>query len=106
MFQEIIKDLESNTPLSKIATQFHNTIADFILSICVKIREDLAINGVALSGGVFQNSVLLTETIKKLNKSRFKVLLHKKLPPNDACISLGQAIVADTQIKSGIRIVS
>ena len=36
MFQEIIKDLESNTPLSKIATQFHNTIADFILSICVK----------------------------------------------------------------------
>ncbi len=106
MFQEIIKDLESNTPLSKIATQFHNTIADFILSICVKIREDSAINGVALSGGVFQNSVLLTETIKKLKKSRFKVLIHKKLPPNDACISLGQAIVADTQIKSGIRIVS
>jgi hydrogenase maturation protein HypF len=99
MFQQIILDLEKKVSLNKIATQFHNTVADFILSLCVKIRKDYNINYVALSGGVFQNSFLLAKTIKKLKAEEFKVIIHKKLPPNDACISLGQALVADSQIE-------
>lgn len=99
MFQQIILDLEKKVSLNKIATQFHNTVADFILCLCVKIREDYNINYVALSGGVFQNSFLLAKTVKKLKAEEFKVIIHKKLPPNDACISLGQALIADSQIK-------
>lgn len=100
MFHQIISDLKRKTPLAQIATQFHNTVADFILSLCVKIREDYNINSVALSGGVFQNSYLLAQTVHKLKKENFRVLIHKKLPPNDACVALGQAIVANAQADS------
>jgi hydrogenase maturation protein HypF len=101
MFLQIINDLERKIPLPRIATQFHNTVADIILSLCVKIKKEFNINYVALSGGVFQNSFLLTQTMKKLKKENFKVLIHKKLPPNDACIALGQAVVVNARIKSG-----
>ena len=99
MFKQIILDLENKVSLNKIATQFHNTVADFIFSLCVKIREEYNINCVALSGGVFQNSFLLNRTMKRLKDANFIVLIHKRLPPNDACISLGQALVADAQIE-------
>ncbi|MFZ2330301.1 MAG: carbamoyltransferase HypF, partial [Atribacterota bacterium] len=101
MFNQIIFDLERRASLNKISTQFHNTIADIIFSQCVKIRETFHINYVVLSGGVFQNSFLLAQTIKRLKEENFKVMIHKKLPPNDACISLGQAIVADMKVNSG-----
>ena len=48
----------------------------------------------ALSGGVFQNSILLTGIINELEKDGFKVLTHKNVPPNDGGLSLGQAVVA------------
>ncbi|MDD4896364.1 MAG: hypothetical protein PHS21_06325 [Atribacterota bacterium] len=101
MFLQIINDLERKIPLPRIATQFHNTVADIILSLCVKIKKEFNINYVALSGGVFQNSFLLAQTMKKLKKENFTVLIHKKLPPNDGCIALGQAVVTDARIKSG-----
>lgn len=94
MISQILNDLKKRVSLNQISTQFHNTIADFTLSLCVKIRGEYNINYVALSGGVFQNSFLLLQTIKKLKKEGFSILIHKKLPPNDACISLGQAFVA------------
>ena len=99
MFQQIILDLEKKVSLNKIATQFHNTVTHFILSLCDKIRKEYNINYVALSGGVFQNSFLLNRTMKRLKDANFIVLIHKRLPPNDACISLGQALVADAQIE-------
>lgn len=101
MFNQIVLDLNNKIPKTEIATRFHNTVSNFILSLCVKIREEDKINYVALSGGVFQNSFLLTQTIKKLKNEKFKVLIHKKLPPNDACISLGQVLVADAWKESG-----
>jgi len=101
MFREIIFDLEKKVPLSKIATQFHNTVAALILSVCVKIRNKFNLNFVVLSGGVFQNSFLLEQVIKILKKNDFKVVIHKNLPPNDACISLGQSVVANAKMQSG-----
>ncbi len=101
MFYQIIKDMERHEDIQKIATKFHNTIADFTLSMCVKIRDKFGINVVVLSGGVFQNSFLLDQTIKKLKKNNFKIYIHCKIPPNDACISLGQAIIANTRIQGG-----
>lgn len=100
MFNQVLSDLKKRISLNRIATQFHNTVADFTLSLCVKIREELNINIIALSGGVFQNSFLLIQTMKKLKKKGFIVLIHKKLPPNDACISLGQALVANEQFQN------
>jgi hydrogenase maturation protein HypF len=97
MFKQVINDLEKNVDIKKIATQFHNTVAEIILSMCVTIREQYGINKVVLSGGVFQNSFLLNQTIKRMNKKNFVIFLHKKMPPNDACISLGQAVIANAR---------
>jgi len=82
MFHQIIHDMEKHENISKIATKFHNTIADFTLSMCVKIREKYNIQVVVLSGGVFQNSFLLNQIIKKLKKNSFNLFIHQKMPPN------------------------
>jgi len=94
MFKEIIYDLKIDENRNKIASKFHNTVADFIVLMCAKIRDLKNINQVVLSGGVFQNSFLLEQTIRKLKENMFKVSIHKIMPPNDACISLGQAMIA------------
>jgi len=99
MFYQIIDDLENNKGREEIATRFHNTVADIILSMCIKIRERYKINKVVLSGGVFQNSFLLNQTLNRLKKQNFAIFLHKKIPPNDACISLGQAVIGNTRIQ-------
>jgi len=97
MFRQIVFDLKNNVPKSTIATKFHNTVAEFTTSMCKIIREKTLINEVVLSGGVFQNSYLLEQTIKKLKNNMFNIFIHKAMPPNDACISLGQAMVANAK---------
>ncbi|MBN2395162.1 MAG: carbamoyltransferase HypF, partial [Candidatus Atribacteria bacterium] len=104
MFREIVQDIEKNKNISGIATRFHNTLAEFILSMCVRIRDKYYVNLVVLSGGVFQNSFLLNQTLKKLNDNGFKVFIHKKMPPNDACIALGQAVIANERSADGYLI--
>jgi hydrogenase maturation protein HypF len=99
MFYQIINDLKKNKDREEIATKFHNTIADIIFSMCVNIRERYKINKVVLSGGVFQNSFLLTQTLKRMKKQNFELFLHKKMPPNDACISVGQAVIGNARIQ-------
>ncbi len=94
IFKGIVKDLRSNVSQSNIAYRFHLTIAKMIKDMCLILRRENKINTVALSGGVFQNKLLLKEALDLLYKERFKVLLHKELPPNDACIALGQAVIA------------
>ena len=60
-----------------------------------KIRKISNINVVALSGGVFQNKILLEKTVKKLEESGFNVYTNKIIPCNDSGISLGQLVIAN-----------
>ena len=61
---------------------------------CVKIRELSGCNKAALSGGVFQNRLLLELTDHMLKQQGFEVLKHQLVPPNDGGIALGQAVYA------------
>jgi hydrogenase maturation protein HypF len=54
---------------------------------------------VALSGGVFQNALILRQLYDSLEKRGFQVLTHKLTPPNDGCISLGQVAVAAARLE-------
>jgi hydrogenase maturation protein HypF len=90
---EIVEDLKHKLTLGIISYRFHITVSEIIKVICKILREERNINKVALSGGVFQNIFLLKNTIEKLKREKFEVLIHRKVPTNDGGISLGQAII-------------
>ncbi len=94
IFIDIIKDLKEGIDKKVIAAKFHNTVAEFTLNLCGKIRENTGINKIALSGGVFQNKYLTEKVISLLKDNGFNVFIQRKVPPNDGGISLGQAVVA------------
>lgn len=94
MFEEIIRDFKQNIKKSIIAGKFHNTISDIILEGCRIIRKKREMNKVVLSGGVFQNILLLTKSIKVLEKENFEVYYGNKIPVNDGGISFGQTVIA------------
>ena len=94
IFIDMIRDLKDKIDKKIIAAKFHNTVAEFTLDLCVKIRENTGMNKIALSGGVFQNKYLTEKVVSLLEYKGFKVFIHRKVPPNDGGISLGQAVVA------------
>jgi hydrogenase maturation factor HypF (carbamoyltransferase family) len=77
-----------------IAARFHNGVADVIVRARALLRDRTGIGTVALSGGVFQNLLLLGRTVDRLRANDFRVLTHARVPTNDGGISLGQAAVA------------
>jgi hydrogenase maturation protein HypF len=90
----VVNDLARGIPADRIATRFHNGVAALIEDGCVLLREQHGLNTVALSGGVFQNLLLLHRTTARLENSGFTVLTHSRIPCNDGGISLGQAVIA------------
>jgi hydrogenase maturation protein HypF len=97
IFIDIIKDLKEGIDKKVMAAKFHNTVAEFTVDLCGKIRENTGINKIALSGGVFQNRYLTEKIISLLEKDDFQVYTQRKVPPNDGGISLGQAVVAGSK---------
>jgi hydrogenase maturation protein HypF len=95
MFRPIIEDAGHGASPSHIAGRFHVTIADVILKICHILVKETGINRVALSGGVFQNRLLLELAIKRLESGGMTVLTHHDVPANDGGIALGQAVIAN-----------
>lgn len=86
---------------NQLALHFHRGLAGMIVSACEKAREEIGINTVALSGGVYQNKLLLDYSVTMLEERGFHVLRHHLLPPNDGGISLGQAVAAMRSLQKG-----
>jgi hydrogenase maturation protein HypF len=84
-----------------VSAKFHLAVARLIVSIAEKIRNERKLNRVALSGGVFQNLLVLERTSEMLRASGFQVFTHSRVPANDGGISLGQAVIANARIKLG-----
>lgn len=82
----IVEDEKQNVPVGIIAAKFHNSLAEAITSIALKVN----IGKVALTGGCFLNKYLLEKTIERLAASGFKVYTHQRVPAGDGGISLGQ----------------
>ncbi len=94
LLQAILDDLTDGVPAPVIAARFHHGIAALIEAGCLLLRERTGLDTVALSGGVFQNTLLLHATVARLEAHRFTVLVHSRVPCNDGGISLGQAVIA------------
>jgi hydrogenase maturation protein HypF len=94
LVRAVNEDLAAGTDRSVIAARFHNGVAALIRDCCVLLRERHGLSTVALSGGVFQNLLLLRAAVGQLEEHGFAVLVHSRVPCNDGGISLGQAVVA------------
>jgi hydrogenase maturation protein HypF len=90
----IVHDMETGVALSRICAKFHMTLIRMFSTLCEDIRTETGLNRVVLSGGVFQNSIILTGLIKSLEETNFQVFAHHLVPTNDGGISLGQAVIA------------
>ncbi len=90
----IVHDMEKKRPVAQISRRFHTTLIRLFSDLCDTIRQETGLNRVALSGGVFQNSILLGGLISALEKRKFQVFTHTQVPANDGGISLGQAVAA------------
>ena len=86
-------------PIGEISSRFHRTLICLFTDLCVQIGKEQNMKRVVLSGGVFQNSILLTGLIRALEEKNFQVFSHQQVPTNDGGISLGQAVVAAAKVK-------
>ncbi|MBI4706839.1 MAG: carbamoyltransferase HypF [Candidatus Omnitrophica bacterium] len=94
MFKEISADLKAGKNKAVIAYKFHLTIAKMIEQVCLRLKKESKLNKVALSGGVFQNKLLLSLAQGLLCEKGFLVFKHRNISCNDSGISLGQAVIA------------
>jgi len=101
LVRAVVADLHAGVASEVIATRFHHGVADAIVRVCLMLRETTGVSAAALSGGVFQNVLLLERTVAGLEQSGFRVLTHSRVPPNDGGISLGQVAVAAASLRSG-----
>ena len=102
MRQALLGDLILQTPAPIMAARFHKGLAKIIASMIEKLSKyesgDVSVKTVALSGGVWQNKVLLEQVVGRLEQLDFKVLTHRQFPTNDGGLSLGQAAIAAAKL--------
>jgi hydrogenase maturation protein HypF len=98
MWQALMRDVANGTPAGVIAARFHKAVAIAAVAMTRTLAERDQFDTVALSGGCFQNAVLLRQTERRLRDAGFAVLTHSTVPANDGGLSLGQAAVAAARL--------
>ena len=93
LFEAILEDMRQGRTAGEIGAVFHRSLAAMITRTCEEISRETGFRTVALSGGCFQNRLLLEWTTKALVDQGFDVLTHHQVPCNDGGLALGQAII-------------
>lgn len=94
VFQSALQDLEKGITKNEVATKFHNTVINMVVTGIERASLENGLKKVVLSGGTWQNEVLLKNTANKLREKGFSVYDHSRVPANDGGLALGQAMVA------------
>jgi len=100
MIRSIVEDIKAGLPAETVSYKFHNTIGKVIGRICKAISKETKIKKVCLSGGVFQNALLLEAAMRELKKMRLEIYINEKVPSNDGGLSLGQVRTAKDVLAS------
>jgi hydrogenase maturation protein HypF len=94
MWSALLDDLARGAEPATVAARFHTGLADAVARVGTRLAREHGIGTAALSGGVFQNKILLEAVGERLRSAGLGVLSHRQVPPNDGGLSLGQAAVA------------
>ncbi|NOX30014.1 MAG: hypothetical protein GXP35_08215 [Actinobacteria bacterium] len=100
LIKAVYEDVIAGTDCARIARRFHQSVADLVNDTCVRLRESTGLSVVALSGGVFQNRLLVELVVPRLTANGFIELRHGQVPPNDGGISLGQVAIGRAHLDS------
>ena len=92
LLSAIVTDVRDGVPAGIIGARFHHAVADLVVAVATSAETPL----VALSGGVFQNAMLLQLATHALRAKGFEVITHRRVPPNDGGIALGQLLVGNS----------
>ncbi|MCL2807699.1 MAG: carbamoyltransferase HypF [Coriobacteriia bacterium] len=98
IIQTLLDGMLAGKTTAELAQYFHEALLNAFVDAAILARKQSAIKIVALSGGVFNNRFMATHMPRLLQNEGFIVLTHQELPPNDGCISYGQAVVALAQL--------
>ncbi|CAA9476420.1 MAG: [NiFe] hydrogenase metallocenter assembly protein HypF [uncultured Rubrobacteraceae bacterium] len=91
----VVEDLLAGREAGEASSRFHRTMAEVVVAGCEKIREHGRTTAVALSGGTFQNRLLVEQVLELLEARGFAAYRHRRVPTNDGGLALGQAVLAD-----------
>jgi hydrogenase maturation protein HypF len=94
MFAAILDDLNGGQPREDIARAFHDTMSAVVARMSAHAKANTGIHVVVLSGGCFQNRLLLASSVDRLEREGVTVLLHRRVPANDGGLALGKAVIA------------
>ncbi|MFD7686866.1 carbamoyltransferase HypF [Streptomyces sp. NPDC059781] len=90
----VVEDVRRRVPTGVVAARFHLAVARLVREVCVAAGEAAGLRTVALTGGVFSNTLLSSACARELRTAGFTVLRHREIPPNDGGLALGQLVVA------------
>ena len=98
LFRNLVRRALRGDDRAGLAWAFHYELSRLMIATAEQVKEKTGLVTVALSGGVFQNRLLLEMTDTGLQKRGFAVLRHHLVPPNDGGLALGQALYAATRL--------
>ena len=106
MWRRLLDDLSSNVPPSLVSARFHRGLAAGVVAMAKELArsahaQSRQFHTIALSGGCFQNHILLSEVAMSLERANFRVLTHADVPSNDGGLSLGQAAIGAARLMRG-----
>ena len=99
LIRAVTQAVQAGMARGEISRRFHAGLVAVFTRVAEEARRRENINAVVLSGGVFQNRLLLEGLVASLGRAGFLVLGHQELPCNDGCISLGQAVIGREALK-------
>jgi hydrogenase maturation protein HypF len=94
LLRMLVRDLQAGVPPQVVSALFHNGLAEGTAQACLRLARQAGVRKVALSGGVWQNALLLRGTLGRLERAGLDVLIHNQVPANDGGLAFGQAIAA------------
>lgn len=94
LITDLVAHRRAGVPSAQLAASFHDAVTALVVDVANRARTTSGVDIVCLTGGVFQNALLVESTRRRLEADGFTVVTHRTVPPNDGGLALGQAIIA------------